>query len=170
LVLSVASQLRRLVSEKGGCPQEDLGGGVTLYCGPNALRFDTPEELSSLVPPLTGIDGFRMTFFSPPSSPEGSSLFVGKPADDASFSVIALADTPARAQELALELCTSLGWDTQQKHQDCVCKEPEKRLKKPLISHVEDFNTAVDAASNVTKVLRAVAKFFLEISQFFHAV
>ena len=47
LVLSLAALLRRLAAAECGCLESELGGGITLYRGSDAMRFETPEELSA---------------------------------------------------------------------------------------------------------------------------
>lgn len=106
LVLSLAALLRRLAAAECGCLESELGGGITLYRGPDAMRFETPEELSAAVPPLEPLDAFRMTFFCDPFPRPGEpfvSLFVGMDPGG-SMQITASAASTVRAQELGLEV------------------------------------------------------------------
>lgn len=110
LILSLAALLRRLAAGECGCLESELGGGITLYRRSDAMRFETPEELSASVPPLEPLDAFRMTFFCNPFPRPGEpfvSLFVGM-EPDGSMQITASAASTARAQELGLEIVTFL--------------------------------------------------------------
>lgn len=110
LVLSLAALLRRLAAAECGCFESELGGGITLYRGPDAMRFETPEELSAAVPPLEPLDAFRMTFFCNPFPRPGEqfvSLFAGM-EPGGSMQITASAASTVRAQELGLEIADSL--------------------------------------------------------------
>lgn len=110
LVLSLAALLRRLAAGECGCLESELGGGITLYRGPDAVRFETPEELSAAVPPLEALDAFRMNFFCNPFPRPGEpfvSLFVGM-EPGGSMRITASAASTARAQELGLEIVSFL--------------------------------------------------------------
>lgn len=112
LILSLSAQLRRLADRERGANKTDTGGGITLFCGADTLRFSSEEELAAHVPPLVRIDGFHLSVLLDPwhmcgDSPS-MSLHVHRSAGSEDLIITAEAVTQARAQELALEIVASL--------------------------------------------------------------
>ena len=47
LVLSLSTQLRRLAEREHGANETDISSGITLFCGADAMRFSSEEELAA---------------------------------------------------------------------------------------------------------------------------
>lgn len=112
LVLSLSTQLRRLAEREHGANETDISSGITLFCGADAMRFSSEEELAAHVPPLARIDGFHLSVLLNPwrmqEDAPSLSFHVHKAAGSEEFIITAEAAAQARAQELGLEIEASL--------------------------------------------------------------
>lgn len=163
LVLSLAALLRHLAAGECSCLESELGGGITLYRGSDAMRFETPEELSASVPPLEPLDAFRMTFFCNPFPRPGEpfvSFFVGMDPSG-SMQITASAASTARAQELGLEIADFLTRQfVDQAHRKCGPRRRKRGSRNDNESqkfyHSGTFWTAVGALATVAGAVTAL--------------
>lgn len=168
LILSLSAQLRRLADRERGANKTDTGGGITLFCGADTLRFSSEEELTSHVPPLVRIDGFHLSVLLNPWRMRGDSpsmsLHVHRSSGSEYLIITAEAVTQARAQELALEIVASLSASTgkapdqkQRKREPKRRKRADRDGKEPQkFYHSGTFWAAVSALATVAAAVIAL--------------